>query len=63
MAMPDSRQYPWNLYLIKDVEDIFSALDLKVFKSDISGMSFYSRYAQATFVKKPQLKIISFFKL
>ena len=22
MAMPDSQQYPWNLYLINNVEDI-----------------------------------------
>ena len=35
-------------------------LDLKVFKSDNSDMSFYSRYEQATCIMKPQLKIISF---
>ena len=39
-----SQQYPWNLYLINNIEYMFSC----------------SRNAQITFGEKPQIKIISF---
>ena len=35
MTMPDSQRYPWNLYLIDNVEDIVVFLDLKCFVSGI----------------------------
>ena len=31
--MPDSQRYPWNLYLVKNVEDNVVFLGLKVFNS------------------------------
>ena len=37
MAISDSQQYPWNLYLISNVEDIVVFLGVKVYNSDISG--------------------------
>ena len=33
MAKPDSQEYSWNLYLIKNVEDIDIFLGLKMFSS------------------------------
>ena len=43
MTMPDPQQYPWNFYLIDNVEDIVVSLGLKVFKSDHSIMFSCSR--------------------
>ena len=40
MAIPDSQQYPWNLYLIYDVEDIIVFLVKKVWNSDNSWLFF-----------------------
>ena len=58
MAMPDSQRYPWNLYLINNMEDI---LVCKVFKSDNSYIGFPSVEKPAE--EKPQIKIISFLKI
>ena len=53
MAMPDSRRYPWNLYVINNVEDIL------FFKFKIIPIFSCTKNEQLLF-KKPQLKIISF---
>ena len=55
MAMPDSQQYPLNLYQIINVEDIVIFLDSKVFIN-----SECSEKSKITFIKKPRFKIISF---
>ena len=36
MAIPDSQRYPWNRYLINNMEDIVVFLSLKVFNFDNS---------------------------
>ena len=43
MTMNDSQQYPWKLYRINNVEDIFVFLFLKVFNSDNSYIFSRSR--------------------
>ena len=55
MAMPDSQQYPLNLYQIINVEDIVIFLDSKVFIN-----SECSEKSKITFIKKPRFKKISF---
>ena len=59
MAMFDSLQYPWNLYLIKYVKDIVVFLGFKVLISD-SSFIFSAVQMRKSLLKKPQLKIISF---
>ena len=58
--MPDSQLYPWNLYLINNVEDIVDFLGLKLYNFDHSNMFTNIRNAQINLVEKPQFKIISF---
>ena len=54
MATYNSQQYPWNLYLIKNVKA--NVLDhLKVPNYDNSNMCSCSRNAKVTFLEKPQL--------
>ena len=59
--MTDLQWYPWNLYLIHNVENIVVFLDLKVFISDNSYMFSCGRNARNFFCRETaQLKIISF---
>ena len=61
MAMINSQQYPWKLYLINNVENIVVFLDWKVCISDIITVYFFCRRnPPVQIVEKPQLKIISF---
>ena len=53
IAMYDSQQYPWNLYLINNIEHIVA------FRFDNSNLFSYSRNAQFTVAEKQQVKIIS----
>ena len=62
MAMSNSQRYPEQIYLINNMEDIVVVLGLKVFDSNKSYPISSSRNVQVTFVEKPHLKIISFFK-
>ena len=57
MTQSDLQRYPWNLYLINNVEDIVIFLGLKVFNSDNSFM--FTCSFRITVVEKPQLKTIS----
>ena len=50
--MPNLQRYPWNLYLINDMEDIVVFLGLKLFNSDNINMFSCSRNAQVTFIEK-----------
>ena len=63
MAASDSQRYPWNLYLIKHVEDIVIFLGLQMFNSDYFCMFSCSRNAQVNFKEKPHLKNDQFLKL
>ena len=54
MTMPNSQQYPWNVYLINNVENIVGFLGLTVFHSDNSYMFSCTRNAQVTLGEKPQ---------
>ena len=60
MAMSDSQQYPFALYLINNVQDIVVFLGLKVLNSGIYYLFSCSRNMQVMLVEKPQLKIICF---
>ena len=60
MAMSESQQYPLNLNLIINVEDIVVFQGLQMFNFDNFLYIFGSRNAQVFSIEKPQLKIISF---
>ena len=55
LAMPDLQRYPWNLYLISNVEDIVVFLGLKVFISD----NFYMPLLWGTTVENRQFKVVN----
>ena len=48
IAMTDLQQYPFNLYLIKHVEDNFILLTQKVFNSDRFSFASYKKVIRAT---------------
>ena len=50
--MSNLQRYPWNLYLINNMEDIIVFLSLKLFNSDDINMFSCSRNAQVTFIEK-----------
>ena len=61
MAIPDSQQYPWNLYLIDYVEDIVVFLGFKVFSSDIfyiSVVEMRKSFVRETTIEKNQFSKI-----
>ena len=60
--MSDSQEYPWNMYLIKNMEDIVVCSRFKVLNSDNSSCFPAVEHVQVTFVEthRPPLKFISF---
>ena len=54
MAMPDSQQYLWNLYLINNLEGRFTGCLILIISFRFPAIE------MRKFVKKPQLKFISF---
>ena len=62
MVMSDTQEYPWNMYLINNVEDIVVCSRFKVLNSDIPSCFPAVEHVQVTFVEthRPPLKFISF---
>ena len=56
MAMPDSQKYPWNLYLINNVDDIVVFLVFLFLNTGNSYMFSGSRNVFVPLEEKPQLK-------